>query len=63
MTDALAEWTLRRIEEEHSPMDDIERLLAESAPQDAFAGWIEERRDEQGLRNDDVTLVIIDLLV
>jgi len=61
MTDALAEWTLRRNEQEQRPADDIERLLAESSPQDAFAAWVEERRNGQGLRNDDVTLVVIDL--
>jgi len=60
-TDALAEWLLRRNESGQQPADDIDRLLAESAPQDAFAGWVEERRDRQGLRNDDVTLVVIDL--
>lgn len=59
-TDALSEWLLRQNEREQRPGDDIERLLAESAPQDAFAGWIEERRDRQGLRNDDVTLLVID---
>jgi len=61
MTDALAEWTLRQMEENHRPADEIDRLLAESAPQEAFVGWVEERRDQRGLRNDDVTLVIIDL--
>lgn len=60
MTDALAEWTLRKTEENGRPIAAIEALLAESAPDDAFAGWIEERR-QHGLRNDDVTLVIIDL--
>ncbi len=60
-TDALSEWLLRRNEQEQRPADDIARLLAESAPQDAFTGWVEERRDRQGLRNDDVTLVVIDL--
>ncbi len=59
-TDALAEWMLRRNEQEQRPADDIERLLAESAPHDAFTGWIEERRNQQGLRNDDVTLMVID---
>ncbi len=63
MTDALAEWSLRRGEEDGRPGDDIAGLLAESAPLDAFAGWVEERRDKQGLRNDDVTLVIIDFPV
>lgn len=61
MTDALAEWMLRRSEQEQRPTADIERLLEGSAPQDAFAAWVAERRDQQGLRNDDVTLVIIDL--
>lgn len=59
-TDALAEWLLRRNENKQRPADDIDRLLAESAPQDSFAGWVEERRNRQGLRNDDVTLVVID---
>jgi hypothetical protein len=61
MTDALAEWTLRQTEENRQPAADIDRLLTESAPQDAFAGWVEERRNRHGLHNDDVTLVIIDL--
>jgi serine/threonine protein phosphatase PrpC len=63
MTDALAEWMLRRNEQEQHPAGDIEQLLAESAPQDAFAAWVEERRNGQGLRNDDVTLLVIDLMV
>lgn len=61
MTDALAEWMLRQTEEDGRPIADIEDLLAESSPQEAFAGWVEERRQKHGLRNDDVTLVIIDL--
>jgi hypothetical protein len=60
-TDALAEWLLRRHENKQSPADDIDHLLAEAAPQDAFAGWVEERRERQVLRNDDVTLVVLDL--
>jgi len=63
MTDALAEWMLRRTEQEKRPAGDIDHLLAESAPQDAFADWVAERRDRQGLRNDDVTLVVVDLSV
>jgi hypothetical protein len=60
-TDALAEWMLRRHEQAQRPADDIDRLLAEPSPQDTFAAWVEERRKNQGLRNDDVTLVVIDL--
>jgi serine/threonine protein phosphatase PrpC len=61
MTDALAEWMLRQNEQNGRPGAEIDRLLAQSAPQDAFAAWIEERRDRHGLRNDDVTLLILDL--
>jgi hypothetical protein len=61
MTDALAEWTLRQTEEDRKPFDEMGRLLNEANPQASFAGWIEERRNKRGLRNDDVTLVIIDL--
>lgn len=62
MTDALAEWMLRRSEEKQGPDADIDRLVAESSPQDAFPGWVAERREQQGLRNDDVTLVIVDIM-
>jgi serine/threonine protein phosphatase PrpC len=61
MTDALAEWMLRRTEQEQRPANDIDQLLAESAPQDAFADWVGERRRKHHLRNDDVTLIVIDL--
>jgi hypothetical protein len=60
MTDALAEWMLRRTEQEQRPADDIDRLLAEADPHHAFAAWVQERRERQGLRNDDVTLMVID---
>jgi Protein phosphatase 2C len=61
MTDALAQWFLRQVEESGQPLADVARLLAESSPAAAFPGWVEERRDRQGLRNDDVTLAVIDL--
>jgi hypothetical protein len=60
MTDALAQWFLHQNEEGGQPLEQIARLLGESDPRAAFAGWIEERRDRQDLRNDDVTLVLID---
>ncbi len=61
MTDALAEWTLRQIEENGRPMLAVDPLLADPAPQVTFAGWVEEQRRRYGLRNDDVTLMVIDL--
>jgi hypothetical protein len=61
MTDALAQWFLHRTEEGNHPLADIDRLLGETIPQEAFAAWVEERRDHQDLRNDDVTLVVVDV--
>jgi hypothetical protein len=61
MTDALAQWFLQATEQGNRPVLDVAHLLAQPDPQAAFAGWVEERRERQGLRNDDVTLLIIDL--
>ena len=59
MTDALAQWFLYRIEQSGEPLAEIAQLLAEPGSRLAFPDWIEERR-QQGLRNDDVTLGILD---
>jgi hypothetical protein len=59
MTDALAQWFLNRIEQGGGPLAEIAQLLGEPASRIAFPDWIEERR-LQGLRNDDVTLGILD---
>jgi hypothetical protein len=61
MTDALAQWFLRQTETGKHPLEAITRLLAEAEPHKAFPGWVEERRDRQGLRNDDVTLLVVDV--
>jgi hypothetical protein len=61
MTDALSMWFLEQQEHEHGPLAVIERLLVEGDAEKAFAAWVEERRDNDNLRNDDVTLVVIDL--
>jgi hypothetical protein len=57
MTDALAQWFLLRCEEGGRPWEDLGRPLGE--PDEAFSAWIEERRDRDGLRNDDVTLLAV----
>jgi Protein phosphatase 2C len=57
MTDALAQWFLLRCEKHRRPWNHFQRLLAE--PDEAFAAWIEKRRDHDDLRNDDVTLLAI----
>ena len=61
MTDALAEWFLRQTEECRRPWAVVERLLAGCPTAETFASWIEERRNTENLRNDDVTLVAVSL--
>jgi hypothetical protein len=61
MTDAMAQWFLQQTERGERPLAAIDRLLEEAEPEAAFAAWVEERRDREALRNDDVTLVIIDV--
>jgi hypothetical protein len=60
VTDALAQWFLRQTEAGRHPWEAIGRIRAGPAPA-TFHDWIEELRDRDGLRNDDVTLVLIDL--
>ena len=60
MTDALAQWFLRRNEQGERPAAEIAELLGAADPAAAFADWIERMR-AQDLRNDDVTLGVIDL--
>jgi Protein phosphatase 2C len=57
MTDALAQWFLQQVEAGRKPWDTLELLLAASAPDDAFGVWVAEARNNQELRNDDVTLM------
>jgi hypothetical protein len=59
-TDALAAWLLRQAEQGGDPAAEAAALLAESDPEAAFPGWCDERRSK-GMRNDDVTLLVIDL--
>jgi hypothetical protein len=61
MTDALAQWFLLRREQGHDPLASIRRLLAEKSPESAFADWVDKRRQQSVLRNDDVTLVVVDV--
>jgi len=61
MTDALAQWFLLRTEQEKDPLTAIRALLAEKSPEAAFAGWVEKRRQQAVLRNDDVTLIVVDV--
>ena len=59
MTDALAHWFLRRHEAGGRPWQDFARFVAGPEVEEAFAEWVAERRQTDGLRNDDVTLVLL----
>jgi hypothetical protein len=61
MTDALAQWFLLETEAMHEPLAQLRSFLAEPSPEAAFASWVNARRRESVLRNDDVTLMIVDL--
>jgi hypothetical protein len=60
MTDALAQCFLARDEQGAGPAEDVAGLLAAVDPDAAFVSWVEEWRGK-GLRNDDVTLLVVDL--
>jgi hypothetical protein len=61
MTDALAQWFLQEVEGGGRPWELIGRQLLRARPGEAFATWVEDLRDRAELRNDDVTLVTVDL--
>jgi serine/threonine protein phosphatase PrpC len=61
MSDALAEWFLRRHEQQRTPWDSLLRRLAEPDPTAAMTAYIEQLRQQRALTNDDVTLLVIDL--
>jgi hypothetical protein len=59
MTDALARWSLREDEEGRNPWTLLRVVNTAEAP--AFDVWIDGLRNTKELRNDDVTLIRIDL--
>jgi Protein phosphatase 2C len=61
MTDALAMWFLSAHERGGRPWEALAPLLSGEQHEGAFADWIEEQRAGDALRDDDVTLVIIDV--
>jgi hypothetical protein len=56
MTDALAEWFLREHEAGRSPWREVAGATA-----DGFPDWVNARRADRRLKNDDVTLVVIEI--
>jgi hypothetical protein len=61
MTDAFAEWFLRSGEGGGSPWEVVADVLCADRPQAAFADCLDGLRKASALRNDDVTLVAIDI--
>ena len=61
VTDALAQWFLQSHERGGRPAEAVAEVLTAERPDEAFAVWIEERRDRDGLRNDDVTLLTVEI--
>ena len=61
MTDALAQWCLTEIEAGRNPWRSLESLLTLPAIDEQFASLIQGLRNAGELRNDDVTLLAIEL--
>jgi hypothetical protein len=59
MTDALAKWFLEQVETRGRPWLELDAVLLSPSPKDAFADWVEGLRDSGRLRNDDVTLLVL----
>jgi Protein phosphatase 2C len=57
MTDALAQWFLRQHEQDRQPWDRLQPLLTTAAPAADFAALVDELREGEEMRNDDVTLL------
>jgi len=59
MTDALACWFLNRVEAGDQPW--LELTIAGAGGQSSFAAWIDHLREERSIRNDDVTLLQVNV--
>ena len=58
-TDALAQWFLKQIEDQGRPWETLAAVC--EGDEEGFAAWIDTLRDEKEIRNDDVTLLVIDV--
>jgi hypothetical protein len=61
MTDALAQWFLRETEAGARPWRELEGLVARPAPAAALADWAAQRWAAAQLRNDDLTVVDVQM--
>jgi hypothetical protein len=61
MTDAIAQWFLSAHEQGSRPCQDIDAVVVHTQPHQAFNLWIDKLREQDKIRNDDVTLAVVDL--
>lgn len=62
MSDALAAWFLYEIEQGAAPWRELSNLFRAKNPAQAVGEWVEARRTAHELRNDDVTLIELEIL-
>jgi Protein phosphatase 2C len=60
MTDALAEWFFQRHEQQRKPWESLLRRLSEPNATAAMATYVDQLRSLNELKDDDVTLLMID---
>lgn len=61
MTDALAQWFLCRDEEREKPWESLAKKFTEAEVSTAMTAHVEQLRRSGELKNDDITLLVIDL--
>jgi hypothetical protein len=59
MTDAIAAWFLREVEQQNSPWEVVRDW--DNDPKRPFQHWVEEARKQKMVRNDDVTVYRIEI--
>lgn len=60
MSDALAQWFLTQSEAGERPWREMIECASASDAQAAFAAWAERERENKQLRNDDLTLLVLE---
>ncbi len=60
MTDALANWFLNQAEKNQYPWRELNEIRSLPTPMSIFERWVNDQRSSGALKNDDVTLIVID---
>jgi hypothetical protein len=59
MSDALASWFLTEFEQGKSPFDELEPVLLGTPGALPFSTWIQRKREERVMKNDDTTCLVV----